>query len=169
LLALQCLSHRPAYRAAVMFQISSFPVYWFADKNARRKRLGSASQCPPVRTPKVIKAGKQANGPTYQCQNGPCDGGSFLHYQHRARVPEVATRWSTCHEWSGIRDTLACCDGPRRQRIKEKPPRCNTSTRDVLSSSSRAVRVSSARAAEPMRCGSFVGTREKGHGGVACN
>jgi len=60
------------------------------------------------------------------------------------------------------RPPLGVCDWPHdRQRIKEKPPRCNTSTPRWYFSSSTAVRVSSARAAELDEMWSFVGTREK--------
>ena len=47
--------------------------------------------CPHCQSIEVIKAGKQANGvQRYQCQNGQCERRIFLlHYQHRARVPEV--------------------------------------------------------------------------------
>ena len=65
-------------------------------------------QCPHCQSTEVIKAGKQANGTQrYQCQNGQCERRIFLlHYQHRARVPEVRHQVvDMAINGSGIRDT----------------------------------------------------------------
>ena len=64
--------------------------------------------CPHCQSIEVIKAGKQANGvQRYQCQNGQCERRIFLlHYQHRARVPEVRRQVvDMVLNGSGIRDT----------------------------------------------------------------
>jgi len=65
-------------------------------------------QCPHCHSSEVIKAGKQANGTQrYQCQNDRCTRRIFLlHYQHRARVPEVRRQVvDMAINGSGIRDT----------------------------------------------------------------
>jgi insertion element IS1 protein InsB len=65
-------------------------------------------QCPYCQGTAVIKAGKQANGTQrYQCQNRQCARRIFLlHYQHRARVPEVRRQVvDLALNGSGIRDT----------------------------------------------------------------
>ena len=65
-------------------------------------------QCPHCQSTEVIKAGKQANGTQrYQCQNGQCERRLFLlHYQHRARVPEVRRQVvDMALNGSGIRHT----------------------------------------------------------------
>ena len=65
-------------------------------------------QCPHCQSTEVIKAGKQANGvQRYQCQNGQCERRIFLlHYQHRARVPEVRRQVvDMALNGSGVRDT----------------------------------------------------------------
>ncbi len=65
-------------------------------------------QCPYCQSTEVMKAGKQANGAQrYQCQNGQCKRRIFLlHYQHRARVPEVRRQVvDMALNGSGIRDT----------------------------------------------------------------
>ena len=65
-------------------------------------------QCPHCLSTEVIKAGKQANGTQrYRCQNGQCERRIFLlHYQHRARVPEVRRQVvDMAINGSGIRDT----------------------------------------------------------------
>ena len=65
-------------------------------------------QCPHCQSTEVIKAGKQANGPQrYQCQNGQCGRRIFLlHYQHRARVPDVRRQVvDMALNGSGVRDT----------------------------------------------------------------
>jgi insertion element IS1 protein InsB len=65
-------------------------------------------QCPHCQSTEVIKAGKQANGTQrYQCQNGQCERRIFLlHYQHRARVPEVRRQVADMAlNGSGVRDT----------------------------------------------------------------
>ena len=65
-------------------------------------------QCPHCQSTEVIKAGKQANGTQrYQCQNGQCERRIFLlHYQHRARVPEVRRQVvDMAINGSGVRDT----------------------------------------------------------------
>ena len=67
-----------------------------------------AVQCPHCQSTEVIKAGKQANGTQrYQCQNGQCERRIFLlHYQHRARVPEVRRQVvDMAINGSGVRDT----------------------------------------------------------------
>src|SRR5918999_5004915 len=65
-------------------------------------------QCPHCQSTEVIKAGKQANGTQrYQCQNGQCERRIFLlHYQPRARVPEVRRQVvDMAINGSGVRDT----------------------------------------------------------------
>ncbi len=65
-------------------------------------------QCPYCQSAEVIKAGMQANGTQrYQCQNGRCERRIFLlHYQHRARVPEVRRQVvEMAINGSGVRDT----------------------------------------------------------------
>ena len=65
-------------------------------------------QCPYCHSTEVIKAGKQANGTQrYQCQNGQCERRIFLlHYQNRARVPEVRRQVvDMAINGSGVRDT----------------------------------------------------------------
>ena len=65
-------------------------------------------KCPHCQSTAVIKAGKQANGvQRYQCQNGQCERRIFLlHYQHRARVPEVRRQVvDMALNGRGIRDT----------------------------------------------------------------
>ena len=65
-------------------------------------------QCPHCQSTEVIKAGKQANGTQrYQCQNGQCERRIFLlHYQHRARVPEVRRQVvDMAINGSGVRNT----------------------------------------------------------------
>ena len=65
-------------------------------------------QCPHCQSTEVIKAGTQANGAQrYQCQNERCDRRIFLlHYQNRARVPEVRRHVvDMAINGSGVRDT----------------------------------------------------------------
>jgi transposase-like protein len=65
-------------------------------------------QCPYCQSAEVIKAGTQANGAQrYQCQNRQCARRIFLlHYQHRARVPEVRRQVvDMAINGSGVRDT----------------------------------------------------------------
>ena len=65
-------------------------------------------QCPYCQSAEVIKAGKQANGAQrYQCQNRQCERRIFLlHYQNRARVPEVRRQVvEMAINGSGVRDT----------------------------------------------------------------
>src|ERR687892_675863 len=65
-------------------------------------------QCPHCQSAAVIKAGKQANGAQrYQCQNRQCERRIFLlHYQNRARVPEVRRQVvEMAINGSGVRDT----------------------------------------------------------------
>ena len=65
-------------------------------------------ECPYCHCTEVIKAGKQANGTQrYRCQNDRCTRRIFLlHYQHRARVPEVRRQVvDMAINGSGIRDT----------------------------------------------------------------
>jgi transposase-like protein len=65
-------------------------------------------QCSHCQSTEVISAGKQANGSQrYQCQNGQCERRIFLlHYQHRARVPEVRRQVvDMAINGSGVRDT----------------------------------------------------------------
>ena len=65
-------------------------------------------QCPHCHSTEVIKADRQTNGAQrYQCQNGQCERRIFLlHYQHRARVPEVRRQVvDMALNGSGVRDT----------------------------------------------------------------
>ena len=65
-------------------------------------------QCPHCQSTEVIKAGTQANGAQrYQCQNRQCERRIFLlHYQNRARVPEVRRQVvDMAINGSGVRDT----------------------------------------------------------------
>src|ERR1044071_511179 len=79
------------------------------ENSARRRLMVSVPvQCPYCQSTEVIKAGKQANGAQrYQCQNGQCKRRIFLlHYQNRARVPEVRRQVvDMALNGSGIRDT----------------------------------------------------------------
>ena len=86
-------------------------------------------QCPHCQSTEVIKAGKQANGvQRYQCQNGQCERRIFLlHYQNRARVPEVRRQVvEMAINGSGVRDTA---------RVLRISP---TTVFDVLKKSRRA-------------------------------
>src|SRR4051794_8811898 len=65
-------------------------------------------QCPYCQSTEVIKAGKQGNGTQrYRCQNGQCERQIFLlHYQNRARVPEIRRQVvDMALNGSGVRDT----------------------------------------------------------------
>jgi len=108
-------------------------------------------QCPHCQSTEVIKAGKQANGvQRYQCQNGQCERRIFLlHYQHRARVPEVRHQVvDMAMNGSGLRDTARVLRiGPTTASVLKKSRRAATrQPRDgTLSSSTRRPRLLSTR------------------------
>ncbi len=122
-------------------------------------------QCPSGQSAEGIQASRQANGAQrYQCQNRQCERRIFLlHYQHRARVPEVRRQVvEMAINGSGVRDTARVwrISPTTVIAVLKKGPALQHANPTVLPPRrSRALSVSVGRAAELDEMWSFVGAK----------